>query len=425
MRKQILGAVSVAVSVSVFGQQIPVFKVDYSTQDGNQLVLTNARVDSSGIQTPYLHGAWAIELERSTNFQQTWQGIYTNTTDSLPATGTLEDVPLPPQAPSKNAMTDSGISAFANYRAKVAPCLNCKTVVAYHFRPGWNGFTPPFTNKYLVRTMRVEWVTVINGVTNESFGSPWSAVSKTDRVTGALTFTTDDTGFPLFGDLTFPFGTTNIASQPGWTVTDDHYQAVSDSGAGSNPRYIHTTDVWLSVPMTMGMAEHDTQYLIDTTISNAPWGSLTSVWWGSCDPATCGDSGNAIFAMQDMYPAPLCPPTRWNATDPAQQPWGVGSAAAAGSLYVPCNWGGWSLVPDESLYVAYDTPEMYCKWGTIVRGPWGWTLNTSVFATSEAQPFLTGSQFVTTDCGGIINVQAPPPADGTNWCIVALPDTAP
>jgi hypothetical protein len=77
------------------------------------------------------------------------------------------------------------------------------------------------------------------------------------------------------------------------------------------------------------------------------------------------------------------------------------------------------------LDVAYDTPEIYIKWGTKVRSPWGWTLNTSVFATSEANPFLTGNQVVQTDCGGTINVEAPPPADGTNWCIVAVPSTAP
>lgn len=432
MKHQLAVAAIAALTVSVsFSQQIPVFKVDYSTQDGSQLTLTHPRMETPSTNAPYLHGVWAFEIERSTNSGATWDGIFTNTTDLLPATNTFQDAP-----PTQSSVL------LVNYRAKVSPCLNWKTAVGYHFRNGWNGFRPPFTNKYLKRTMMVEWLNVFSGVTNEVYGSPWTMVETLDPLTGNGTAVSGPgpdpgiSGWPFNVEYTaFPFNDPSVFTNTAWTITDTHYRRVDDSGPG-NPRYIHYTDVWLSSPNTLAATEAATQALVNNVLSNAEWGTLTMAWYGDCGPETCGDTGQDFDAMRDFYPAipgsaawpnPAYPPYTNYPYTPGmsnwvQAPWPVNNyTAAAGSLYIPCNWGGFQIVQDAALMVYYDQPEMYLKWGSIVRGPWGWTLDTTVFATSYNAPFLTGSQYLQTDCGGAVNVQAPPPADGTNWCITAVP----
>lgn len=423
--KSIIAIMLVTVSVS-FGQTIPVFKVDYSTQDGTQLVLTNARVNSSAVSAPYLRGAWAVELERTTNGVD-WQGVFTNTTDTLPATGVLEDVP----PPSKNSLTDPMLGLLVNYRAKVAPCLSWKTVVSYHFRNGWNGFMPPFKNKYLKRTMQIEWLNVFGGVTNEVYGSPWTMVETLNRYTGVrsvVTGTPPDpqySGWPFGGEATFPFSDPTVFTNPSWTISDTHYRLVEDSGPG-DPRYIHYTDVWLSVPHTLAQTEGETQYLIDSSISNAPWGTCTAKWWGDCDPATCGDSGGGENLVWSALPAELWPSLRGinfqGVMTPNPCAYPVGTAAAAGSLYAPAYF---VTTDTGTFFTGYDSPEPYIKWGTIVRSPWGWTVNSRCFTNSFNLPTLQGTQSVPTDCGGTINIQAPPPDVNTNWCITATAATGP
>lgn len=402
--------------------------VDFNT-DGNSITLTNLRVGSV-VEQSDLGQAWVVELFATSNYLTgPWSVVDLQTYPAMPVSGTL---------------SDTNVGIYGSYRASVSPCLNWKTAVVYHFRNGWNGFLPPYTNKYSVRSIKEEWLNVFGGVTNEVYGSPWTLVETLDPLAGHETAVAGPppdpsvSGWPFNGEFTFPFGNTTVYTNPAWTVSETHYRQVQDSGPG-DPRYIHITDVWLSQPNTMAATEAAVQGLLNTTLSNADWGTLSSAWFGDCGPSTCGDTEQNIFAEMDFYPpVPGSPtwPTPGYPPPPGQYaagasnfvayPWPVNNGcAAAGSLYIPDNWGGFQVVQDISLYLSYDTPEMYLKWGSVVRGPWGWTVNWSQFATSDTVPTVSGTSLHPGDCADTISIQAPPPADGTNWVLMAVPNTGP
>lgn len=405
------------------------FLVDFTT-DGNSISLSNVRVGSQP-ENVDLGQAWIVELYASSNAMTgPWQVVDLQTFPSVPVSGTLSD-------------TNLGVAGF--YKATINHCLNWKMAVGYHFRNGWNGFTPPFTNKYLVRSNRIEWLNVNGGVTNEVYGSPWTLVETQDPLTGNYTWTPGPppdpsvSGWPFGGDANFPFTDATVQTNPNWTITDTHYRLVQDSGPG-DPRYIHYTDVWLSSPNTMAMTDAATQGLVDRALGNADWGTLTMAWYGDCGPETCLDTAQDDSALADFYPAIAGSPTWPNPAYPpgtnypytpgmsnwVQYPWPVNNyTAAAGSFYVPCNWGGFPIVQDDSLYILYDQAEMYLKWGSVVRGPNGWTVNWKQFATSYAAPTVSGTSPHPGDCADTITINAPAAYDGTNWVLMAVPNPGP
>jgi hypothetical protein len=133
------------------------------------------------------------------------------------------------------------------------PCLQWKFLLAYKAHPGFNGFLPPFQNKYLNAHVRQTIGFGWDGTTFQAGSSTLTADWSYDRFTALRTQTA---GFPnLFPG--FIYG--SDVSGPGNLVRDDFYSNLTTFSSGQT----NIVEYTLSNPYTQAMLDADIDALLN------------------------------------------------------------------------------------------------------------------------------------------------------------------
>jgi hypothetical protein len=308
-----------------------------------------------------------------------------------------------------------------------APCLKWKFIMAFKGHNGYNGFLPPYRNKYLKHVVKLtldqSGLTYPGGIPVYPKGGGVTIQQDEfdiDPLTGFLTnIPNGSTGgqhfFPYFG-ATLPApqppgdGVTNVtASDTSYTIT--HYFSEPPlNGLAKN-----ITEVTLSNQYTLAQLDADTDALINVIDPNTiPWGGGLATW--HVNNALGGPDLGTIYAGVDQQLLPAstqipfpprgpAPPTSFTVPQ-------LGAAAAY--TYAPSPFG-------EPVIAPYDKPGAYMKLVGFIQMA-GNYCKKNFYIDWEQKPISQSCQSGQGWCGAAFRVNPPPIIVGQDAYTMIVPD---